>query len=109
MSEVGESIIRGLKEALAYVQGEPVEVVVHHAQVPETVDVKAIRSDLHMTQREFAGRFGFPLGTVQNWERGHRRPEGAARAFLTVIARRPDAVIEALGGNPPPTGSAAAE
>ena len=96
MSEVGESIIRGLKEALAYTKGEPVEVRLHHVMVPETVDVKAIRSGLGMTQREFASRFGFPLGTLRNWERGHRRPEGSARAFLTVIARRPEAVIDAL-------------
>ena len=96
MSEVGESIIRGLKEALAYTKGEPVEVRLHHVMVPETVDVKAIRLGLGMTQREFASRFGFPLGTLRNWERGHRRPEGSARAFLTVIARRPEAVIDAL-------------
>ena len=30
MSKVGESIIRGLQEALAYTKGEPVEVRVHH-------------------------------------------------------------------------------
>jgi putative transcriptional regulator len=103
MSEVGESIIRGLKEALAYVQGEPVDVIVHHARVPDAVDVKAIRNGLGMTQREFAGRFGFSLGTLRNWERGHRRPEGSARAFLTVIAKRPEAVIEALGNGNQPT------
>jgi len=101
MSEVGESIIRGLEEALAYERGEPVAVRLHHVKVPEIVDVKAIRNDLGMTEREFAGRFGFSLGTLRNWERGHRRPEGAARAFLTVIARRPDAVIAALGDHRP--------
>lgn len=98
MSEVGESIIRGLEEALAHAKGEPVAVRMHQAEVPVTVDVKSIRSGLGMTQREFASRFGFPLGTLRNWERGHRRPEGSARAFLTVIARRPDAVIDALNG-----------
>lgn len=97
MSDVGKSIIRGLEEGLAYTRGEPIEVRLHHVAVPEVVDVKAIRSRLGMTQLEFAGRFGFSVQTLRNWERGHRRPEGAARAFLTVIARRPEAVIEALG------------
>ena len=99
MSEVGENIIRGLEEALAYTRGESVPVRVHQVKVPAWVDVKAIRSGLGLTQAEFASRFGFSLGTLRNWERGHRQPEGAARAFLTVIAREPDAVMKALSGN----------
>ncbi len=98
MSKVGQSILRGAREALAYTKGEPVDVRLHHVAVPATVDVKAIRSNLGMTQEEFAGRFGFSLGTLRNWERGHRRPEGAARAFLIVIARHPEAVEDALRG-----------
>lgn len=96
MSKVGQSILQGAREALAYVKGEPVDVRIHTVMVPATVDVKAIRANLGMTQKEFAGYFGFSLGTLRNWERGHRRPEGAARAFLTVIARKPDAVMDAL-------------
>ncbi|MBF0560991.1 MAG: helix-turn-helix domain-containing protein [Alphaproteobacteria bacterium] len=64
--------------------------------VPETVDVKAIRSQLGMSQSQFARIFGFRLGTLQNWERGNRRPEGAARVLLTVIEQRPKAVLDAL-------------
>lgn len=96
MSEIGDSIIRGLEEALAFERGEPVGVRQRAVTVPSEVDVKAIRGRLAMSQRQFCERFGFPLGTVQNWERGHRRPEGAARVLLTVIDRRPDAVLEAL-------------
>ena len=64
--------------------------------VPAEVDVKAIRRKLGMTQAEFARSFGFGLDAVQNWEQGRRRPEGAARAFLKVIDREPDAVRRAL-------------
>jgi putative transcriptional regulator len=99
MSEVGESIIRGLEEALAYTRGEPVDVRLHEFDAPDIMDVKAIRTRLGMTQEEFAGRFGFALRALRNWESDHRRPEGAARVLLAVIARRPDAVIEALGGS----------
>jgi putative transcriptional regulator len=66
------------------------------AWVPAEVDVQGIRRRLGMSQSQFARAFGFSLGTVQNWERGHRRPKGAARAFLTVIARRPKLVVAAL-------------
>ena len=51
-----------------------------------------------MSQAEFASRFGFKLDAVQNWEQGRRRPEGAARAFLRVIEREPEAVQRALAG-----------
>jgi putative transcriptional regulator len=64
--------------------------------VPVEVDVKAIRQKLGMSQAEFARSFGFTLDAVQNWEQGRRRPEGAARAFLKVIEREPDAVRRAL-------------
>jgi putative transcriptional regulator len=93
MSKAGESILRGARQALAYARGERRGFVAH---VPEQVNVKAIRRRLGLSQREFAARFGFKLDAVQNWEQGRRRPEGAARAFLTVIAREPEAVQRAL-------------
>ena len=61
-----------------------------------TVDVKALRSRLQMTQAEFASTFGFSLGAVRNWEQGTRRPEKAARILLAVIDHEPDAVLRTL-------------
>jgi putative transcriptional regulator len=55
-----------------------------------------IRKGLGLSQAEFAERFDFKLDAVQNWEQGRRRPEGAARAFLRVIEREPEAVQRAL-------------
>lgn len=94
--KVFESVMRGLEEALADAKGKPTGIRRRVVMVPAEVDVKAIRRRLKMSQREFATRFGFSIGTVQNWERGHRRPEGAARALLKVIDKRPDAVLDAL-------------
>lgn len=96
MSRVGKQLIEAMEEVLADIRGLPTGVRKHVVIVPAEVDVKAIRRRLKMSQRVFAERFGFSLGTVQNWERGHRRPEGAARALLKVIDRRPAAVLEAL-------------
>ncbi|MGO8757678.1 MAG: hypothetical protein ACLQG3_06100 [Terracidiphilus sp.] len=39
--------------------------------------------------------YGLPA-RVAGWEQGRRRPDRAARAYLTVIARHPEAVVEAL-------------
>jgi putative transcriptional regulator len=95
MSKSGESILRGARQALDYARGVRKGFVAH---VPAEVDVAKIRHRLGMSQAEFASRFGFKLDAVQNWEQGRRRPEGAARAFLRVIEREPEAVQRALAG-----------
>ena len=92
MSAAGEKILRSVRNLRASVQSGS-DLRVH---VPPEVDVKAIRRKLGMSQAQFARSFGFALDAVQNWEQGRRRPEGAARAFLKVIEREPDAVRRAL-------------
>lgn len=57
---------------------------------------KRIRWALHMSQVEFAKTFRIPLGTLRDWEQHRRDPDKAARAYLEVIAREPDAVRRAL-------------
>ena len=39
---------------------------------------------------------GRPIGTLRDWEQGRVEPDQAARAYLTVIAREPETVREAL-------------
>ncbi len=98
MNDAGEAILAGLEEALAHARGEPTgarETVVI-VDIPEHVDVRALRLKLGMSRRDFSARFGFSLRTLQKWETGERQPEGPARAYLTVIERKPDAVVEAL-------------
>jgi len=60
------------------------------------LDVKAIRTRLQKSQREFAQMIGVSIATLQNWEQGRRKLEGPARALLQVALRKPEAVIEAL-------------
>jgi putative transcriptional regulator len=57
---------------------------------------KIIRRALCLTQEEFSARFRIPLGTLRNWEQGAAEPDQASRAYLTVIARNPKAVADAL-------------
>ena len=61
-----------------------------------TSQVKVIRRALGLSQEEFAGRFHIPLGTLRDWEQSRKEPDAAARAYLVVIARNPDAVSDAL-------------
>ena len=62
--------------------------------------VKIIRRALGLSQEEFAARFHIPLGTLRDWEQSRKEPDAAARAYLTVIARNPKAVSEALQPTP---------
>jgi putative transcriptional regulator len=57
---------------------------------------KIIRQALGLTQQEFAARFRIPLGTLRDWEQGAAEPDAAAKAYLHVIARNPQAVTDAL-------------
>jgi putative transcriptional regulator len=59
-------------------------------------DARTVREKLGLSQSQFSALLGISLRTLQNWEQGHRRPEGTARALLRVAERHPDAVLEAL-------------
>ena len=96
MSETGDSILRGAKDALAYARGDKSRGRETVVIVPKQVDVKAIRKRLGMTQTSFAARFGISLGALRDWEQNRRQPEGPARVLLTVIESEPEAVERAL-------------
>lgn len=66
------------------------------AQFQRTVDVKAIRERLSLTQAEFATTFHLSLTTIQAWEQGQSLPDPVARTLLRVIERDPEAVKNAL-------------
>lgn len=90
---LGKRLIKAAEEARAIARGETEPAGIF---VPHDVDVKAIRTGLKMTQEKFANTFGFPLGTLRDWEQGRGRPDTSARAYLTVIARKPKTVQHAL-------------
>ena len=55
-------------------------------------NVKRLRERLGLTQDAFAAAYRIPIGTLRDWEQGRKRPDAPARAYLTVIARNPEAV-----------------
>ena len=95
MSRAADSIRQGLEQAATYAKGHASRNA-YRVHVPEHVDVKAIRTQLHMTQQTFATRFGFSINTLRHWEQGKREPEGPTRAYLLVIKRAPHVVQKAL-------------
>jgi len=78
-----------------WVEGKNVPVRVTTTEQP-TIDVRAVRRRLGLSQSSFAAKFGFQTATLRNWEQGRTRPDGPARVLLAVIARHPEAVEDAL-------------
>lgn len=60
------------------------------------IDVRAIRRTVGMTQAEFAAAYQFSVRTVQQWERGAKRPSGPARTLLRAIKADPEGLRRAL-------------
>jgi putative transcriptional regulator len=93
MNDLSKSILKGAREALEYSKGKETGFKVH---IPAEIDVKSIRTKLHLNQREFAQQFGLTVDAVRNWEQHRRTPEGAARVLLTLIDKIPEDVQKAL-------------
>ena len=91
-----DAILAGVEDVLAYLKGDMSRGRIVYPKIPAKVNVKRIRQKLAMTRGQFAMQYGFSVRTLEKWERGERKPDGAARAFLAVIAKNPKAVAEAL-------------
>ncbi len=96
MSKLGKKLIAAAKEGIAIARGEA-DPKTYKVSVPASVDVKAVRRRLRLTQEEFAIRYNLTIARVRDWEQGRSVPDSAARAYLTVIEKEPEAVKRALG------------
>jgi putative transcriptional regulator len=90
-----DKIAAGLNDAIAIANGtaEPDSFRVH---IPKTMNVRAVRKGLNLTQEQFALRFGWAKGTIRDWEQGRSTPRASDRVLLKVLETKPEAVLEAL-------------
>jgi len=65
------------------------------------IDVGDIRRAAGMTQAQFAATYEFSIRTVQEWERGAKRPSGPARTLLRAIKADPDGLRRTFAGAVP--------
>jgi putative transcriptional regulator len=95
VTKAGERLIQSAREALAFARGEADEAGygIHFAS---ELDVKEIRKRKGMTQAEFAARYQLNLARLRDWEQRRSSPDSAARAYLRVIEKEPEAVERAL-------------
>lgn len=71
MSKAGSRILQGAREALAFASGEA-GASDYGVHIPPQVDVRAIRRQTGLSQKEFAARYGFSFGRIRDWEQGRR-------------------------------------
>mgnify|MGYP002641983097 CR=1 FL=1 len=93
MTKAGDSILRGLDEAIDYAKGDRNGFIAH---VPDDIDVRQVRASTKLSQAKFAATYGFTLDSIRNWEQHRRHPDTATRAYLMVIEHDPDSVLKAL-------------
>lgn len=93
---VADEVVEAMREAAGIALGEVKPAAMHQFPLPLDVNVRAVRAATGMSRMEFARRFALDPRALQDWEQGRRRPDRAARAYLTVIARYPETVVEAL-------------
>ena len=95
VSEFYEGIIQGLQEAIAYTKGENTEHVVVHRLTCEKVreftpeEIKKTRQAAKMPQWMFAQVIGVSKKSVEAWEGGRSRPDGAARRMIGLLNANP--------------------
>jgi putative transcriptional regulator len=88
-----EMLMESVREAVQIKRGE---INPARESVYTEPEARTLREQLALSQSEFARLMGVSVRTLQNWEQGRRKPEGAARALLRVTAQNPKAVMDAL-------------
>jgi putative transcriptional regulator len=105
---LGEEIIEGLTEALAFERGEKTRAVVR--RVPVTARkaeakpapdfskqrVARLRKQLGISQPVFAQVLNVSPETVKSWEQGKNAPGGPAARLLEIAESHPEVVLASV-------------
>src|SRR6266852_7666867 len=96
-SRVGDDLVEAFEEMAKHLRGE-IELEGHDlpggALTP--AQIKAIRLKIASSTKEFERLFGIPARTMESYEQGRRKLDGAMRALLRIIDREPTAVCRAF-------------
>jgi len=96
-SRVGDDLVDAFEEMARHLRGE-IELEAHDlpggAMTP--AQIKAIRLKVASSTKEFERLFGIPARTMESYEQGRRKLDGAMRALLRIIDREPKVACRAL-------------
>jgi DNA-binding transcriptional regulator YiaG len=90
-----------LRDSAIILIGVGIVDVIHHAMFVVERDFATEqhigeRPSRRLSQEQFAEQLQIPVGTLRDWEQGRVEPDQAARAYLKVIAGKPDLVRQIL-------------
>ena len=88
---IGMEILEGIREIKAYKAGRA-SLRVHRLKQP--APPRKIRAKLQLSQSAFAGLMGVSVRTLQDWERGKRKPSGPASALLRIAEQHPQVFLQ---------------
>jgi putative transcriptional regulator len=96
-SRVGEDLVAAFEEMAKHLHGE-IELESHEysSSGMTPAHIKAIRLKVASSTKEFEQLFGIPARTMESYEQGRRKLDGAMRALLRIIDREPKAASRAL-------------
>jgi putative transcriptional regulator len=90
---VYESIMQGLTEAVDYHQGKirarKTKLTIKPVDTFKTDEIKQIRQRTGLSQVMFASSMGVSPKTMEAWENGRNKPEGASRRRLELVRDDP--------------------
>jgi putative transcriptional regulator len=85
--------MQGLTEAADYQQGKirarKTKLTIKPVDTFNTSEIKRIRQKTGLSQVMFAGSIGVSPKTVEAWENGRNKPEGASRRLLELVRDDP--------------------
>ena len=94
---VYESILQGLSEAVDFQQGKikvrKAKLSIKPIHTFSNDDIKQIRKKTGLSQVMFASSMGVSHKTVEAWENGRNKPDGASRRLLEVVRDDPGFLI----------------
>ena len=106
---IGDAIIKGMREAIAFERGELPDVKVTRRELPAAPAVRRrpgfagariarLRDQLRLSQPVFAEALNVSAETVKKWEQDTREPDGAAVRLLELAEDHPEWLLERLHG-----------
>ena len=90
MSTLFDDLQEGLQQAIDFANGTgPAKVTTYRIDPVIELDkdqIRAVRTNAHMTQNVFANFLGVSVKTVEAWERGRTHPTGPAYRLMNLLA-----------------------
>lgn len=92
-----EDLIRGVEEVRdSIVEGKAAALKTTKVKLPKPApdvsprEVERLRARLGVSQARFAAMLNVPTVTAISWEKGRRKPSGAALRLLQIARRHPE-------------------